>query len=264
MKKAVSLGIAFLIILSLVTFSLSPSGQNKSTEPKSSPSHESAAEEAAKQERSKERVVFHTNVGDIVVALFPKAAPKHVKQILRLASAGIFEGIPIYRVETGFVAQISNFDHRINPLTRAQADIVIKIPAEFSSIKHRRGHLSMARYDDINSAETSFSFMLDTAKHLDGRYTVFGEVVDGLDVLNIIETVATDSDSKPLTELTVLKSTVVPDGNMSGIQLAPAVAPNDPNAPYQNFFKVFALLAFGFTILLPIGKTFWTAFQKVS
>lgn len=208
----------------------------------------------ALEKLSAERVVFHTNMGDIAVALYPNAAPKHVAQILRLAKAGTFDGIQVFRVETGFVAQIQSHTSRRPELTEEQLKLVKTIPAEFSSIKHRRGHLSMARFDDPNSADTSFSFMLGDAEHLDNRYTIFGTVVEGLDVLTAIEDVPVNSDSVPESEIVIRGTTVLPTGNMSEIKLVGAIQPETADAPYQNFFKVFAALAFFVTVLLPVAK----------
>lgn len=136
-----------------------------------------------------ERIRLRTSMGDIVLALYPEVAPKHVAQILRLVKLGVYDGMHFHRVEPGFVAQLSGHHDRETPLTPGQAAAVTRIPAEFSSIRHRRGILSMARFDDPDSAETSFSILLGPAPHLDGKYTVFGHVESGLDVVAAIERV---------------------------------------------------------------------------
>jgi cyclophilin family peptidyl-prolyl cis-trans isomerase len=208
------------------------------------------------QKISQERLIFHTNRGDLVAALYPKAAPLHVAQILKLAEAGVFENVPFFRLEPGFVLQISNFNNRKVPLTSSQLALVKKIPGEFNAIPHRRGILSMARFDDPNSAETSFSFIFGHASHLDGKYTVFGELVDGMDVLDHIERLPVDG-TKPRDDITLLKTTIVKDGNLSGYKISGPMQYVDPHQPYQTAFKIFAFLAFAITILLPIARTFW-------
>ncbi len=167
----------------------------------------------------------------------------------------MFDGINIPRVEAGFVAQIERHTRRQPELSTEQEKLVKLLPGEFSSIKHRRGHLSMARYDDPNSADTSFSFMLGDAEHLDGRYTIFGTVTEGLDVLTAIEDLPVDRDKAPETRVTIQRTTLVRDGNLAGLKLQSAIQPVTPDAPYQTFFKYFAAFAFFITVLLPIAKT---------
>lgn len=213
---------------------------------------------------SKERVIFHTNVGDIAVAFYPNAAPQHVTQVLALAKAGVYEDTPIFRIDHGFVAQISSYERRLKPITDEQRKLIKKIPAEFTSIQHRRGLLSMARYEDVNSAESSFSFMLGDAKHLDGRYTIFGEVVRGLDVLAAIENTPTDNKARPLIDITVNSASVMSDEELAKTKLAEVQKATDPDEPYQNFFKIFAALAFGITVPLPIARTLWASRNQKS
>ena len=208
---------------------------------------------------SQERIVFRTNVGDMIVALYPDIAPQHTAQILQLARLGVFDGTAIFRIEPGFVAQTDNYDRRTPPLTDQQFRAVVKIPAEFSSIEHRRGLLSMARQDDVDSAEASFSFMLGKAPHLDGQYTVFGEVVAGLDVLDKIEEQPVNENHVPQNLLEITKAEVIENGDVSAIHINSA---HDYEAPYEvvrKFFLAFAFGAFALTILLPIIKT---AFEK--
>jgi cyclophilin family peptidyl-prolyl cis-trans isomerase len=205
-------------------------------------------------ELSKERVVFRTNLGDIAVALYPKAAPQHVAQILNLARKGVFDGVIIYRVEPGFVAQIENFDVRKPALTNSQFAEIRKLPAEFNDIHHRRGILSMARYDDPNSAEASFSFVLGEAPSLDRKYTVFGEIVSGIEVLAQFEKNAVGPNGKPR-DIEVARTDVFEDGDLSKANLSPAHEYETPDAGVGRVFLIFAICAFAFTILKPIVST---------
>ena len=132
------------------------------------------------------RAVLETTAGDITVELFPEKAPEHVRNFLRLASAGIYDGTSFHRVVRGFVIQTGSLDTR-NPLTEQQQKLVRTLPPEFNDTKHTRGILSMARGDDPASASTSFFIMTGDAPSLDGKYTVFGRVADGLDVVGKIE-----------------------------------------------------------------------------
>jgi cyclophilin family peptidyl-prolyl cis-trans isomerase len=197
---------------------------------------------------SDERLVFRTNFGDLVVALYPEVAPQHTAQILKLAKMGVYENADIYRVEKGFVAQTENYNAHQPELSPALKEAIHKIPAEFSDIKHARGVLSMARFDDPNSAETSFSFVLGPAPHLDGQYTVFGEVVQGMDVLAEIEKVEVDEKSTPLSAVRILHVDTVTAAQVPGLTLAPAHTPANTDEPYRTPFLIIVALAFCTTL----------------
>ena len=207
---------------------------------------------------SNERIIFRTNFGDIMMALYPNAAPKHTEQVLKLVKAGIYDGMTFHRLEHNFVLQINNHDNRIKPLTPEQKAVIHNIPAEFNEIPHRRGILSMARMDgDNNSAETSFSFLLADSPHLDKQYTAFGQVVAGMSVIEAIETIQSDASNKPAMEIIVNKAEVISDGNFSNMNLHPAIIPTYPDAEYNRYFLIFAMLAFTSTVIWPFVKTAW-------
>ncbi|MES2854810.1 MAG: peptidylprolyl isomerase [Bdellovibrionota bacterium] len=207
---------------------------------------------------SKERVVLHTNAGDIVLALYPEVAPKHVEQILKMVEAGVYKDVSIFRLEPGFVAQIDSFNPNDKGVTNEQLDIVKDIPAEFSDIKHVRGLVSMARYDEPDSATSSFSFMLGSAPHLDGKYTVFGEIVEGMDVIGQIESVAVEG-TKPLVPLRIKSAEIVSASALPSMVLVKAHAPELPGGKTRVFFILFAAAAF----LLTVGTAVWkTIFDK--
>jgi len=158
------------------------------------------------------RVLFRTSLGDLVFKLYPDVAPQTVAHVLELIKAGAYDTTQIYRVEPGFVAQTGLVSDRATPMTPEQQALVHSIPAEFSQIPHRRGLLSMARQDnDVNSGESSFSILLGNAPHLDGKYTIFGEVIKGFDVLDKIEHVQRNATNQPSTRLEIKKVKVLPD-----------------------------------------------------
>src|SRR5687767_7559823 len=131
-----------------------------------------------------ERILLHTNRGDLVVALYDTVAPQHAAQIRKLVRLGVYDTTTIFRVEPGFVAQVVNAQNRQKPLSPEQHAAIKPIPAEFSKLPHRPGTVSMARDDDeVNSAETSFSFLLGRARELDGKFTIIGELEFGLPLL---------------------------------------------------------------------------------
>jgi cyclophilin family peptidyl-prolyl cis-trans isomerase len=132
------------------------------------------------------RAVLETTAGPITVELFPDRAPEHVRNFLRLAQAGIYDGTLFHRVVRGFVVQAGALNGRA-PLTEKQQKYVHALQPEFSDTKHVKGILSMARGDDPASATTSFFIVTGDASSLDGKYTVFGRVVDGMAAVEAIE-----------------------------------------------------------------------------
>jgi cyclophilin family peptidyl-prolyl cis-trans isomerase len=168
-----------------------------------------------------ERVVFHTNRGDLVFGLYDAVAPKHAAQIRKLVRAGVYDTTTIFRIEPGFVAQVTNAQNRQKALSKEQHQAITAIPAEFSKLKHRLGMLSMARDDDdVNSAETSFSFMLGRAPELDGKYTIIGEVLWGQPLLAMIAKDPTDGRKRPFTPIVIEKAEVKTAQEIAGLQAA--------------------------------------------
>src|SRR5215472_2796735 len=133
------------------------------------------------------RAVIETTLGSITVTFDAGKAPEHARNFLRLAQAGVYEGTSFHRLVRGFVAQAGALNTRSAPLTEKQQRLVHNMQPEFSDTKHVRGILSMARGDDPASATTSFFIVLADAPNLDGKYTVFGRVVEGMDTLAKIE-----------------------------------------------------------------------------
>jgi len=179
---------------------------------------------------ARERIVLRTVAGDVVMALYPDVAPQHVQQLLKLVQLGCYDGTHFFRVEPGFVIQLADVQQRRHYLTRQQGAAIQRLPAEFSqTLKHRRGTLSMAHQDDKpDSAETSFSIVLDEKPHLDGKYTIFGHVEAGMDVVDELVKVprflvpGSDSVRLPVVPLEVQKALVVPEEELGKVALEPA------------------------------------------
>ncbi|CAN5396287.1 peptidylprolyl isomerase [soil metagenome] len=146
-----------------------------------------------------EVVVFETNLGKIVVGLYPNLAPAHVENFLTLAKSGFYDGTKFHRVIPGFMIQggdpNSKSDNRAMHGTGGPGH---KVPAEFSDVPHERGILSMARSSDPNSAGSQFFVMVARSPHLDNSYSVFGKVIEGLDVIDKIVALPRDSKDNPL------------------------------------------------------------------
>ncbi|GLK50835.1 peptidylprolyl isomerase [Maricaulis virginensis] len=124
---------------------------------------------------AEEQLVFTLEGGDVVIKLRPDLAPKHVEQITKLARDGFYDGLTFHRVIDGFVAQGGC------PNGNGMGGSGTNIPAEFSAEPHQRGTMSMARAADPDSASSQFFICLDDVPYLDNQYTVWGEVVSGME-----------------------------------------------------------------------------------
>jgi peptidyl-prolyl cis-trans isomerase B (cyclophilin B) len=164
---------------------------------------------ASAEEMARQRVVLETSLGNITVELFPDRAPNHVRQFLRLAASGVYDGTTFHRVVPGFVIQGGYLATRKEPLEERQQGYVRTLEPEFNATKHERGILSMARGTELASATTSFFIVLAPAESLDGKYTAFGRVVGGMDVIDKIEVVQRDGET-PTTPIQVTRTRVVP------------------------------------------------------
>jgi peptidyl-prolyl cis-trans isomerase B (cyclophilin B) len=138
------------------------------------------------EELASYRAVLETGAGPITVEFFPAKAPEHVRNFLRLAEAGVFDGMAFHRVVRGFAVQTGSLGSR-GSLTERQQKFVKTLPPEFNDTKHVKGILSMARGDDPASASTSFFIVTADAPSLDGKYTAFGRVIEGLSAVEAIE-----------------------------------------------------------------------------
>ena len=114
--------------------------------------------------------------GDVVIRLRPDLAPKHVERIASLANSGFYDGVVFHRVIDGFMAQGGDPSG-----TGTGGSKEPNLPQEFSREPHARGVCSMARTSDPNSANSQFFICLDDATFLDGQYTVWGEVIEGME-----------------------------------------------------------------------------------
>lgn len=144
-------------------------------------------EDVPDEELSAYRAVLETEAGDIEIDFYPDRAPNHVRNFLRLAAGGVFDGMAFHRIVEGFVIQTGHLPSRQEPLTERQQQLIQPLEPEFSDTPHVAGIVSMARGDDVNSATTSFFICTDVAEELDGQYTVFGVVSSGLDAVKAIE-----------------------------------------------------------------------------
>ena len=147
------------------------------------------------EELSKHRAVIETSMGNMTVELFADRVPTHVRSFLRMASAGVYDGTALHRIARGFVIQGGFLATRREPLDENQLAYVRPLQPEFNPTPHDRGILSMAHGDDPASATSSFFIVLARTPGFDNKYTVFGRVVDGLDVIEKIEAVPVNGEA---------------------------------------------------------------------
>ena len=131
--------------------------------------------------------------GDVVIELLPDVAPQHVARMRELANEGAYDNVAFHRVIEGFMAQtgdiqFGDMEEGYNPArvgTGGSRNGNLK--AEFSDIPYERGVVGMARSSNPDSANSQFFIMFDRSPNLDGAYTVFGRIVDGMELVDNIK-----------------------------------------------------------------------------
>ncbi|MDC1174135.1 peptidylprolyl isomerase [Bacteriovoracaceae bacterium] len=174
------------IILFIACFllfgSCSKKDENKSVEDSESSSLIQAKDlQIDKNGLSKARVVIKTAHGNIVFKFYPMKATGTVTRFIQLTNEGFYDGLKFHRVVPNFVVQGGD------PLGTGMGGSGVKLKAEFNNVQHVKGTVAMARSEDPNSADSQFYIALTTLPSLDGKYTVFGQVVEGLDLLEKIQ-----------------------------------------------------------------------------
>jgi len=210
-NKIVFVSVTLLILLGLwATLLLIPSAQTPSdnfsqsvppTQPSSAPPGQSPSAE--------EFAVIDTKFGRIVIKFLPDLASGHVKNFKKLANDGFYDGTTFHRVIPGFMIQggdpNSKDDDRTNDGLGGPG---YTINAEFSDVTHKRGIVSMARSSDPNSAGSQFFIVVGDSTSLDGQYSIFGEVIEGLEVVDLIVSQSKDSNDNPIEKISMKVSIV--------------------------------------------------------
>jgi peptidyl-prolyl cis-trans isomerase B (cyclophilin B) len=184
-------------------------------------------------------VVFETNLGNLVIELFPEDATKHVMNFLSLSDTGI-DGISYYdntlfhRIIEGFMIQAGD-PNTISgePNTWGMGGPDERLDAEFNTIKHNRGIVSMARGGDVNSAGSQFFIVHQDSPHLDGKYTAFGRLAseESFQTLDKIAAVTTGTNDRPIDpeQVRIIKTTIIPTSSVLGY--IPFVDPDRTGSP---------------------------------
>ena len=146
--------------------------------------------------------VIDTSMGKMVVRFRPDKAPNTVKNFIQLACENFYDDLTFHRIIDGFMIQGGC------PEGTGTGGPGYRIKAEFNDIKHEPGVISMARSSHPDSAGSQFFICTGTHKHLDGNYTAFGNLIEGMDVLEKIGKVKTDAQDRPLTPVKINKISI--------------------------------------------------------
>jgi cyclophilin family peptidyl-prolyl cis-trans isomerase len=131
---------------------------------------------------SQDKIIMELKTGPVVIALRSDLAPNHVARIKELSGRGFYDGVAFHRVIPGFMAQTGDPTG-----TGSGGSELPDLKAEFSSEKHTRGTVSMARTSSPNSANSQFFICFEDAPWLDRQYTVWGQVVDGMEHIDAVK-----------------------------------------------------------------------------
>lgn len=147
---------------------------------------------------SETKAIIETKFGKIELKFFPDVAPGHVNNFIELAKKGFYDGTTFHRVIPGFMIQGGDPNSKDNDKSRhGTGSPGYTIKAEFNDKQHKRGILSMARSSNPDSAGSQFFICVADALFLDGKYTVFGEVVSGIETADKIVSQPRDRRDNP-------------------------------------------------------------------
>ena len=166
-------------------------------------------EATANAKAGEDVAVLKTSLGTIVFRFYEKDAPKHVANFKKLASTGFYDGTTFHRVIPGFMIQGGDPNSKdADRSNDGMGGSGTNVPAEFNANKHLRGTVSMARAQDPNSASSQFFICVKPTPFLDGQYSVFGQVVEGMDVVDKIVSVPRDARDNPIDKVVMEKVTI--------------------------------------------------------
>ncbi len=143
--------------------------------------HPHRAESSSMSDNLENRLYLELKDGRVVIELLPDVAPNHVNRIKELARKKFYDGVVFHRVIEGFMAQTGD------PTGTGSGGSGQKLKAEFNKTPHTRGAVSMARTSDPNSADSQFFIVFKDSNYLDNQYTVWGRVIQGMDLVDGIK-----------------------------------------------------------------------------
>ena len=190
--------------------------------------------------------ILETNLGKITIEFFPNDAPNHIKNFIKLSTSGFYDGTIFHRIIPGFMIQGGDPNTiNGNPSTWGQGGPTETVDAEFNTIKHNRGIVSMARSADPNSAGSQFFIVHKDSNFLDEQYTVFGRIVtdESFETLDKIATVQIGASDRPIDteQVKITKVTVANRSDISDIlelsepeRTQSAVTPSTGNQKFES------------------------------
>ena len=194
------------------------------------------------------RVVFTTNEGEITFVLYPEVAPRHVAHFLRLVRNGYYDRTRFNALYKGYLLQHPGHDpERLRSYTPELRKLEeTRLPVELSAMRHERGVLTMMRFEDrLDSATTSFAILLGPAPHLDGKYTIFGRIEKGAELLDALSAVEIGADHVPKLPLNLHRACV--EGEVPGEII-------DADPPVELVAAGGAMMAAGLAVFLLAGR----------
>jgi cyclophilin family peptidyl-prolyl cis-trans isomerase len=196
MKRLLYLTLAIFLIFSLANGADPKTGEKADSTAKKT----TTMKKYEKRKANNPEIAIETSLGTMKLELFRDVAPGHVDSMLSLIRKGFYDGLTFHRVIDGFMIQGGD----------PKGNGRYNLKAEFSQLPHLEGTLSMARAADPNSASCQFFICLAPAPHLNGQYTVFGQLMDGYDVLHKIGSTKVAGE-KPVTPVIIRKMQILKD-----------------------------------------------------
>ena len=200
--------LVFLLIGFLFVFQEAPKKANSRTTPPpelvADPFDGAPLEKLASQ-----CVTLETEVGAIEIAMMPEVAPEAVRNFLNLSATGSLDTTTFSRVVKGFVVQGGNLQTSEKWGEALAKRMQRRLPDEIGLIKHVRGIVSMARTEEPNSGSTHFFILVNAAPHLDSKFTAFGTVTKGMEVVDAINQAPVEGD-RPEKPVKITRATVAP------------------------------------------------------
>ncbi|MEP6719632.1 MAG: peptidylprolyl isomerase [bacterium] len=164
---------------------------------------------ASVEKMAQQCVTLQTEAGNIVIEMLSDSAPENVRNFLNLAATGAFDTTTFSRIVKDFVIQGGNLSTSEKWGIELAKRMTHKLPDEPSLIKHERGIVSMARPDEPNSATTSFFILAGNGSNLDGKFSAFGRVTSGIEVVDAINHAPTEGE-KPSKPVHITRAIVAP------------------------------------------------------
>jgi peptidyl-prolyl cis-trans isomerase B (cyclophilin B) len=162
------------------------------------------------ERRTNEIAVLETDVGNIAIRFYEKDAPRHVENFKVLSRSGFYNGTYFHRIVAGDFIQGGDPNTRDDdPCNDGLGGPGYTLRAEISHLKHRRGTVSMARGRELDSSGSQFFICLRDLPRLDGLFTIFGEVIEGMDVVDRIAASPLDSTGVPIKKVVIRNVRIV-------------------------------------------------------